>query len=175
MLDALTELEHLSLKLQDRKVTLSGAHCLISQKYQSMTQNPWEFYEEAQNAASKLEFKGIKLEFGKVHKISQQDFFQKLCDNISIRMFTNRASHMSSGSDTLSNREKYNQLVHNLEILDRSKWSTETDPVSGISRFVSWLKNLMCVSAVQSMDSVNTLLVGIVTTFLANFSHLQQL
>jgi hypothetical protein len=33
MLDALTELEYLSLKLQDRKVTLPEAHRLISQKY----------------------------------------------------------------------------------------------------------------------------------------------
>jgi hypothetical protein len=33
MLDALTELEHLSLKSQDRKVTLPEAQCLISQKY----------------------------------------------------------------------------------------------------------------------------------------------
>jgi hypothetical protein len=32
MLNALTELEHLSLKLQDRKVTLPEAHRLISQK-----------------------------------------------------------------------------------------------------------------------------------------------
>jgi hypothetical protein len=30
-----------------------------------MTQSPGEFYEEAQNAAIKLEFKGIKLEFGR--------------------------------------------------------------------------------------------------------------
>jgi hypothetical protein len=50
--------------------------------------------------ANKLEFKGTKLEFGKVHKSSQQDLFQKLSDNISIHMFTTRASHMSSGSDT---------------------------------------------------------------------------
>jgi hypothetical protein len=85
MLDALTELEHLSLKLQDRKVTLPEVHRLIYQNYhvfQSMTQNPGEFYEEAQNSANKLEFKEIKLEFGKVHKISQQDFFQKLSENI---------------------------------------------------------------------------------------------
>jgi hypothetical protein len=55
--DALTELEHLSLKLQDRKVTLSEAERLISQKYhvfQSVTQNLGEFCEEAQNAANKL-------------------------------------------------------------------------------------------------------------------------
>jgi hypothetical protein len=97
MLDALTELEHLSFKLQDRKVALPEAHRLISQEchvFQSMTQNPGEFYEEAQNAANKLEFRGIKLEFGKVHKTRQQEFFQKLSDNISIRMFTTRASHV---------------------------------------------------------------------------------
>jgi hypothetical protein len=178
MLDALTKLQHLSLKLQDRNVTLSEAHHLISQKYhvfQSMTQNPGEFYEAAQNAANKLEFKEIKLEFGKAHKISQQDFFQKLSDNISIRMITTRASHIPSGSDTLLNREKYNQLVTIWRF-----WIDQNDLrkpilVLGMSRFVSWLKNWMCVSVVQSMESVNTSLVGTVTTFLVNFSHLQQL
>jgi hypothetical protein len=97
MLDAMTELEHLSLKLEHRKVTLREAHRPISQKYrasQTMTQNPGKFYEEAQNAASKQEFKGMKLEFGKAHKISQQDFFQKRSDNVSIRTFTTRASHV---------------------------------------------------------------------------------
>jgi hypothetical protein len=108
MLNSSTELEHVSLKLQDRKVTLPEAHRLISERYhmfQTMTQNPGEFYEEAQNVANKLEFKGTKSEFRKVYKTSQQDLFQKLSDNISISMFTIRTSHMSSGSDTKSNRE----------------------------------------------------------------------
>jgi hypothetical protein len=134
MLDALTELEYLTLKLQDRKVTLPEAHHLISQKYhvfQKMTQNPQEFYEETQNAANKLEFKGIKLQFGKLHKITHQDFFQILSDNISIHMFTTSASHMSTVRDILSNREKYYQLVRNLETLDRSKWPKETNPCFG--------------------------------------------
>jgi hypothetical protein len=49
MLDALTELEHLSLKLQDRKVTLAEAHHLISQKYhvfQSVTQTQGNFMKK---------------------------------------------------------------------------------------------------------------------------------
>jgi hypothetical protein len=113
-----------------------------------MSQNPGKFYEEAQNAANKLEFKGIKMEFGKVHKISQQDFFQKLSDNKSIRMFTTRATHMSSGSDTLSNRKKYNQLVHNLEILDRSEWPKETDPCFGDKQVRELAKEFdVCVSS----------------------------
>jgi hypothetical protein len=97
MLDALTELERLSLKLQDRKVTLIKAHHLISQIYHvshSVTQTPGEFYEETQNAVNMLEFKGIKLEFGKVHKISQQDLFLKLSDNVRIHMFTTRLSRV---------------------------------------------------------------------------------
>jgi hypothetical protein len=88
------------------------------------------------------------LEFGKAHKISQLDFFQKLSDKISIHMFTTRASNMSSGSDTLSNREKYNQLVHNLEILDRSKWPKETDPCFGNKQVRELAKELdVCVSS----------------------------
>jgi hypothetical protein len=80
MLDALTELEHTSLKLQDSQLTPpEAAHCLISLKYdfQPVTQNSEEFYEWSQNVANKLYFKGIKLKFGKVH-ISQQDSTQKL-------------------------------------------------------------------------------------------------
>jgi hypothetical protein len=141
MLDALTELEHLSLKLQDRKVKLPEAYRLICHKYvfRSVTQNPGEFYE-AQNAANKLDFKGIKLEFGKVHKINQQDFFQKLSDNIRICMFTARASHISSGSDTLLNREKYIQLDNNLESLDTSKWPKKADPCFGDKQFRELVK-----------------------------------
>jgi hypothetical protein len=80
-LDALTELEHPSLKLQDSQFTLAEAHhlmCLKFYDFQPVTQNPWEFYEHSLNTANKLAFKGIKLEFGKVHNISQQDFIQKL-------------------------------------------------------------------------------------------------
>jgi hypothetical protein len=88
------------------------------------------------------------LEFGKVHKISQQDFFQKQSDKISIRMFTTRASHMTSGSDALSNRKKYNQLVHNLEILYRSKWPKETDPCFGDKQIHELVKEFdVCVSS----------------------------
>jgi hypothetical protein len=108
-----------------------------------VTQNPGEFYEAAQNAANNLEYKRIKLEFGKIHKISQEDFFQKLRDNISIRMF-----HMSSGSDTLSNREKYNKLLHNLEILDSSKWPKETDLCFGEKQVRELAKEFdVCVSS----------------------------
>jgi hypothetical protein len=58
---------------------LPEAHRLISLKYylQPDLKNPWDFYEESQNAANKLAFEGIKLEFGKAH-ISQQDFIQKM-------------------------------------------------------------------------------------------------
>jgi hypothetical protein len=58
-LHALTEREYLSLKLQDRKVTLPEAQRFISQKcnvFLSVTQNSREFYQEAQNIADKLEF-----------------------------------------------------------------------------------------------------------------------
>jgi hypothetical protein len=51
----------MSPQLQDGKFTLPDVR-LISQKhhvFQSITQNPGEFYEEAQNAANKLEIKGI--------------------------------------------------------------------------------------------------------------------
>jgi hypothetical protein len=114
------------------------------------------------------------LEFVKVHKISQQDFFQKLSDD-SISMFTIRASHMSLGIETLMNREKYNQLVHHLEFWVNQNGLRKLTLVLGISKFISWLQNWKCVSVVQSMDSVSTLSVETVTTFLVNFCHLQQL
>lgn len=68
------------------------------------------------------------MEFVNVHKISQQDCFQKLSDNIIIPVVTIRASHKPSGRVTLSNKKKYTQLVQNLEILDRSKWPKKTAP-----------------------------------------------
>jgi hypothetical protein len=102
-LDGLSELEHLSWKLKDRKVKFPEARCLICLIYcVSMTYKPGEFFEEAQNAVNNLEFQGIKLESAKVCKVSQQDLFLKLSGDLGICMFTTRASHVSSGSDTLS-------------------------------------------------------------------------
>jgi hypothetical protein len=53
------------------------------------------------------------------------------------------------------------QSVHNLEILERSKWLQETDPLLGGDKQVRELAKEfdVCLSEVQSMDSVNTLLV----------------
>jgi hypothetical protein len=71
-----------------------------------MTQNPIKFYK-AQNATNKSQFQGIKLEFGKVHKIIQQAFFQKQADNIAFTCLLSELL-MSPGSGTLSKGEKYN-------------------------------------------------------------------
>jgi hypothetical protein len=95
-----------------------------------MTQTPGEFYEETQNPITKSDFQRIILKFENVHKISQQDFFQKLSGNISIHMFTARP-HTSLGSGALSNRKKYMQLVYNLEIWDKSEWPKKTYPRFG--------------------------------------------
>jgi hypothetical protein len=108
LLNALPELEHLSLKLQEKKITLLEAHHLVSVKYhvfQSMANNPGEHYSEVLAAVDKL---GVRLEQGKVQKISEQQFFQKLSDNIKTRMFTIRASRESTGSSNTmwSNRDK---------------------------------------------------------------------
>jgi hypothetical protein len=46
--------------------------------FQPMTQTPGKFYEDVHNEENESEFQGIKLEIGKVHKISEQDLFQKL-------------------------------------------------------------------------------------------------
>lgn len=99
-------------------------------------------------------------------------------------MFTPTASRMSSGSDNLSNTRKVQSISSPsgdfayLDVLDTSKWPKKTG-VLGINRYVIWLKDWMCVcvcvSVVQSMDCVNILLVGTVTAFVANLSHLQQL
>jgi two-component sensor histidine kinase len=52
LFDALTELEHLSLQLQEKKITLPETHHLVSVKYhvlQSMANNPGENYSEVLN------------------------------------------------------------------------------------------------------------------------------
>jgi hypothetical protein len=109
LFDAVTELEHLSLKLQEKKITLPEAHHLVSVEYhvfQSMANNPGEYYSEVLTTVDKLEFKGVRLEHGKVQKITEQQFFQKLSDNIKTRMFTTKSSRESTGSSntTWSNR-----------------------------------------------------------------------
>jgi hypothetical protein len=38
---------------------------------------------------------------------------------------------VSSGSDALSNREKYSQLIYGLEVLGRSEWPKESNPCFG--------------------------------------------
>ncbi|XP_065650267.1 E3 SUMO-protein ligase KIAA1586-like [Hydra vulgaris] len=98
MLDALIELEHLSKKLQDRQTSLPDAHRFITLKYhifQSMRNNSDEYYSQTQLAAEKFEFKGVKLQIGKVSKINQNEFFSKLNENLDSRMFTTRAAHKS--------------------------------------------------------------------------------
>jgi hypothetical protein len=100
LLDALTELEHLSLKLQV-KVNFSETSCV------SITQNPGESYEKASNASKKLKFQ--ETEFGKAH-MSQQYFFQKPSVIVNVCMFTIVAPHMCSGRDRLSNKDKYSQF-----------------------------------------------------------------
>jgi hypothetical protein len=74
-------------------------------------------------------------------------------------MFTMRASHVSSGNVTSSGMEKYSQIVHNLEILDRSKWPKEIHPCFWVKQVCELAKELNVYVIVQSMDSVNILLV----------------
>jgi hypothetical protein len=101
--------------------------------------------------------------------------FINLSDNINIHMFTTRVSHISWESDTLPSREKYSQLVHILEIFDRINGVKKQIPVLEMSRVVNWLNNSICFSIVQSMNSMNVILLMMVTTLLVNFSCLQQL
>jgi hypothetical protein len=65
--------------------TLPEAHHLISVKYhifQSMANNPGEYYSEIVTAIDELEFKGVGLERGKVQKISEKQISQRLSGNI---------------------------------------------------------------------------------------------
>jgi hypothetical protein len=80
--DDLTELWHLSNKLQDIKTALSEAHRPIYLKYhvfQSMIHDPGEYYEQAQNAANELEFQRTNLEgCGKAQKNQTCWFLKKV-------------------------------------------------------------------------------------------------
>jgi hypothetical protein len=66
-------------------------------------------------------------------------------------MFITRTSHRSSGNDTSWNRKKYNKLVLNLEILDRSKWPKETEPCFGDEQVCELAKNWTCVRVTVSV------------------------
>jgi hypothetical protein len=119
---------------------------------------------------------GIKSEFGKVHKLSKEVLFQKICaehkySRFSSRSFTNR----SWRSDTLLNRKKCSQLIQNVKIFGRSKWPKDTDPCVGIMQVPELPNEALYGSVIQFTYSMNTLTAGIVTNLLINSSHLQQL
>ena len=155
MLDALIELEHLSKKLQDRQTSLPDAHRLITLKYhifQSMRNNSGEYYSQTQLAAGKFEFKGVKLQIGKVSKINQNEFFSKLSELLDSRMFTTRAAHKSlQDKENDPNKEKYDNLIKNLQIFDKPQWFADQDPCFGDSdiRQLAKTLNICEITAVQ--------------------------
>jgi hypothetical protein len=114
-------------------MTLLEAHCFIYLKYhkfQSTIHNPGEYYEQAQNAADKLQFHGIILEdCSKVPKTSQFDFLQNLSEKINSHMFIIWTWHISSGSDNQSNREKQNILINSLGTVWYNKEAERKQPM----------------------------------------------
>ncbi|XP_065671985.1 E3 SUMO-protein ligase KIAA1586-like [Hydra vulgaris] len=155
MVDALIELEHLSKKLQDRQTALPDAHRLITLKYhifQSMRNNSGEYYSQTQLAVEKFEFKGVKLQIRKVSKINQNEFFSKLSENLDSRMFKTRASHKSlQDKENNSNKEKYDNLIKNLQIFDKPQWFADQDPCFGDNdiRQLAKTLNICEITAVQ--------------------------
>ncbi|XP_065640484.1 E3 SUMO-protein ligase KIAA1586-like [Hydra vulgaris] len=145
MLNALIELEHLSKKLQDRQTSLPDAHRLITLKYhifQSMRNNSGEYYSQTQLAAEKFEFKGVKLQIEKVSKINQNEFFKCLQDK-----------------ENDPRKEKYDNLIKNLQIFDKPQWFADQDPCFGDNdiRQLAKTLNICEITAVQGFrDYIST-------------------
>ena len=84
-----------------------------------MKDNPGEYYAQTLCVkVEKLEFKGVKLQVGKVPKINQKDFFklsEKIFECFSKDSRTN-AAHKSLGEqENDPNRGKYDNLINNLD------------------------------------------------------------
>lgn len=99
LLDALIELESLSLELQKRSTNIQKAHKLLEMKYRvfdSMRATAGEYTEVASKACEDEMFKGVSLHKGRVAQIDQNKFFECLCENLKKRMYTTSVSRLST-------------------------------------------------------------------------------
>jgi len=136
MYDALTELSDLSLLLQDRCLSLSEANGCIDRTiriFDSMAENHGPKFKEVNDAFAKsdIEFKNVKLATNKsIPKIIPSQFFRSLANNLRSRLFTTQVSHVSSVNDNKF-KEKYTQLLKDLDYLDAKNWPDDCDILYG--------------------------------------------
>lgn len=156
MLDALTELEDLSLELQKRSTTLLRAHKQLLQKYrvfQSYLRNSGQYANLASEATHNMLFKGVSLNPSKVVKpIESKAFYDSLLKNLSSRMFTTRASHCQNlALENINDAERYNKLISNLEVLETVNWPTDGDICFGDEK----IRNLCEQFMLSPTDAIN--------------------
>lgn len=92
MYDAMMELSHLSLKLEERKCSIITAHqeiCLQVRIFESMVDQPGRYYSEAIAAVQNKNFRGVELVTGNKTDviISSGQFYRSLANNLRSRMF----------------------------------------------------------------------------------------
>lgn len=129
MLDALNELEDLSLQLQKRDITILNAHMMIQRKIQvfhSLQSRSGEYFQEATNAAQSKLLKGVQLHGpGRVQPISEKVFYESLVSQMEKRMLTTQASSSAQSAMPMhleQCKKKYTDLLSNLEVFEKNKW-----------------------------------------------------
>lgn len=128
LLDALTELEGLSLELQKRSTQIQKAHKLLEMKcrvFHSMRFSGGEYASKAALAWDESCFNGSVLHVGNVRQLDRNKFFECLCNNLEKRMYTTISSRVSRQNENDTNESKYVELLEELNIFDPKTWPEE--------------------------------------------------
>jgi hypothetical protein len=134
MIDALSEVGHLSLNLQKREMTLLKAHKLIKQTITSvegMIGLPGKYTQQALAAVEAGEFRGIKLgERKSVVSLNGPQFFRSLANSLQNRMMTVTSRRGEKAAQATVSSELYKELLSELSILDSSLWPIDFDEIA---------------------------------------------
>ncbi len=137
MNDALSELSHLSLVLQNRGTSIVYADKLMHRSIrvlESMIEKSGTKTKVAKDAADTMVFQNIALTKNeKLTTINEKQFLTSLVNNMTARLFTTQSSHVSSKTDATSDVStlQYEQLVKQFGVLDEETWPTEIPPGFG--------------------------------------------
>lgn len=133
MYDSLHELSGLSQDLQSNSINIQSAHSkflLLRQLFVSLKTRKGRHEREIPDDDVQS-YKGIPLSDSRgVSAINRQQFIQSLVDKLDERMFTNASTR---GADNTENKLFYEEIVSDMKVLDKSRWTPEqvTDPGFG--------------------------------------------
>jgi hypothetical protein len=134
MIDALTEISHLSLNLQKRDTSLVKAHRLIKQTISSvegMVDKPGKYQSLALEATEAGILHGVTLrENTAVKLLNTAQFFRSLADSLKSRMLTVVSHRGQKQAKAVASSDLYKELLSDLSVLDSSLWPVDFDEVA---------------------------------------------